>query len=275
LKWKARHNRFSSMNETDFKKFLTMNKKISNVNYPQPTYTTVPPNQYNMITNLTTKSCIHPIRDQGACGGCWSFALTGVLSDRFCLKSKGATNKVFSPQFLLSCDKTNLGCRGGFIDKSWQFVKNYGVVTESCLPFSLNTFNTGKPEKCPSTCVDTRVALTKSLYKISSFGQIKGVTNIMNEIYNNGPVEATLQIYEDFMFYSNGIYSHNTGKLLGNHAIKIVGYGTSTVNNVQTSYWICANSWGITWGNAGYFWIEKGKNESGIEDQVFMGIPKL
>lgn len=45
-----------------------------------------------------SKECIHPVRDQGKCGSCWAHAASEVLSDRFCIHSKGAINTTFSPQ---------------------------------------------------------------------------------------------------------------------------------------------------------------------------------
>jgi hypothetical protein len=32
-------------------------------------------------------------------------------------------------------------------------------------------------------------------------------------------------------------------------------------------------SWTSTWGNQGYFWIARGTDECGIEDQVVAGLP--
>jgi cathepsin B len=41
----------------------------------------------------------------------------------------------------------------------------------------------------------------------------------------NGPVEASFDVYEDFLTYKAGIYHHVTGKNLGGHSIKILGWG--------------------------------------------------
>lgn len=40
-------------------------------------------------------------------------------------------------------------------------------------------------------------------------------------------------------------------------------------------YWLCANTWGTSWGMGGFFKIRKGKNECGIESRITGGLPKL
>ena len=57
--------------------------------------------------------CVGAIRNQGDCGFCWVFSATEVLADRTCIDSNAATTVVLSPQWLVSCDKTNHGCGGG------------------------------------------------------------------------------------------------------------------------------------------------------------------
>lgn len=37
----------------------------------------------------------------------------------------------------------------------------------------------------------------------------------MSELYNNGPVEGTMTIYEDFWSYKSGVYYHVTGGVSG------------------------------------------------------------
>ena len=46
-----------------------------------------------------------------------------------------------------------------------------------------------------------------------------------------------------------------------NHEVVVVGYGTEK----GTDYWIVRNSWGITWGEHGYFRIKRGANQCQIE----------
>ena len=55
----------------------------------------------------------------------------------------------------------------------------------------------------------------------------------------------------------------------GGHAVKAHGWG---VDN-GTPYWIIQNSWGSDWGLSGFFWIARGTDECGIEDQMYGGLP--
>jgi len=73
-------------------------------------------------------------------------------------------------------------------------------------------------------------------------------------------METAFTVYEDFMSYSSGIYEHVTGKELGGHAVKLLGWGVDD----GVEYWLCANSWGPTWGMDGTFKIKVG--ECGIAE---------
>lgn len=85
----------------------------------------------------------------------------------------------------------------------------------------------------------------------------------------NGPVEASFTVYEDFVNYKSGVYVHTTGKQLGGHAVKMIGWGTE--NNIP--YWIIVNSWNNTWGDQGTFKIRRGVNECGIESGLVAALP--
>jgi len=51
------------------------------------------------------------------------------------------------------------------------------------------------------------------------------------------------------MTYKSGIYEHVSGKLVGSHCVKILGWG----NENGVDYWTAANSFGTDWGEEGFF----------------------
>ena len=132
-----------------------------------------------------------------------------------------------------------------------------------------------QPEYPTPTCLaqcdsgsDYPTKYEKDLHKFASaYGIAADVKAIATEIYTNGPVEAAFTVYEDFLTYKSGVYSHQTGGVDGGHAIKIIGWGEED----STPYWLVANSWNEDWGDKGFFKILRGKDECGIEDQVVAG----
>ncbi len=73
------------------------------------------------------------------------------------------------------------------------------------------------------------------------------------------------------MNYKGGVYRKTAGaKMLGGHAVKIIGWGKEDTTN--TEYWIVSNSWGTTWGEDGNFRSAFG--ECGIENCI-AGDPQL
>jgi len=198
--------------------------------------------------------CVHPIRDQQRCGSCWAFSATEVLSDRFCIASEKQVDVVLSPQYLLSCDTQELGCRGGYPVFSWNFIMKQGILTDDCLPYKsgsgVNPIQCRDVSKCEDGS-DWKLYYAKK----DSAVVLPNPASIQQNIMQYGPVEAGFMVYEDFMQYKGGVYKHKSGGLLGGHAVKVVGWGVEN----GTNYWIAANSWTSAWGENGFFRIAFGE----------------
>lgn len=209
-------------------------------------------------------SWVHPIRDQSQCGSCWAFGSTEAFSDRFAIASKGSIDVVFSPQDLVSCDSSNYGCSGGYLNKAWAYLKTTGAVSDKCDSYKSAS---GTAPKCSAKCDD---GSAKSGHRYKCKGTVAHPTTvsaIKAEIYANGPVEGGFSVYEDFYSYKSGVYHYTKGSLLGGHAIKVLGWGNAN----GMDYWLCANSWGSSWGESGYFRIKQG--DCGINDQIYACTP--
>lgn len=227
---------------------------------------------------------IKEIRDQSACGLCWAFAAVEAISDRSCIHlNKNISLSAAGLGFC--CSTCGYGCEGGYPSAAWKYYQSKGIVEEDCYPYPFApcdppSKNTSNPcpkdgyqtQSCPNKCRKNYEgpAWIDNLHKGKSAYSIKGATQIMIEIMKNGPVEAGFTVYEDFLAYKSGVYKHSTGRPLGGHAIKIIGWGTT---EDEVPYWIIANSWNTNWGNEGFFWMLRGQNECGIEDGVVAGIP--
>lgn len=213
-------------------------------------------------------SCITPIRDQGHCGSCWAHGAAEALSDRMCIASNGTTSVILSPQDLVSCDNTNYGCNGGYLDAAWQYMKSTGVVSDKCMPYTSG--QAGDNGQCPhKKC--TGSGMWKKYHAKTVFDVPQDEQQIQMHLMENGPLEVAFTVYQDFMSYKDGVYEHKTGNMLGGHAVKLVGWGED--NGVK--YWRIANSWNTTWGMKGYFLIKRGVNECGIESNVVGGLAQV
>ena len=234
---------------------------------------------------------LREVRDQANCGSCWAFGAVEAMSDRICIHS-GQTDqtRVSAENLLDCCSSCGFGCDGGYPQYAWRYWKNTGICTgglygdkEYCQPYFLPNCDhhiDGSYGDCPDTVdapsckknCDTgngKDYSTQMTYG-SSYYSVSGESKIMQELYENGPVEASFTVYEDFVTYSSGVYQHVTGSYLGGHAIKMIGWGVE--NGVK--YWLCVNSWNNEWGDNGFFKIKRGSNECGIENSVNAGLPK-
>jgi cathepsin B len=234
------------------------------------------------------------VRDQAACGSCWAFGAVEAITDRICIHSKGASKPYISAQDLVSCCHTcGFGCNGGYPNMAWRWWVSPGIVTggaynsnSGCRPYEVEPCDhhvngTMKPcgsivktPGCKSACTvasyGTPYATDKHVGE-SSYQVANNEEAIRTEIMTNGPVEAGYSVFEDFPSYHSGVYQHVTGKYLGGHAVKILGWGVE--DNVP--YWLVANSWNTEWGDKGFFKILRGSNECGIERQIVAGMPKM
>ena len=89
----------------------------------------------NFDSRIQWPGCVHAIRNQENCGSCWAFASTEVLSDRFCIKSRGDIDVVLAPEDMLSCNSASMDCKTGYLAAAWDYLKSNGAVNDSCFPY--------------------------------------------------------------------------------------------------------------------------------------------
>lgn len=99
---------------------------------------------------------------------------------------------------------------------------------------------------------------------------------IKSEIFHNGPVTASMYVYDNFPkfnFSSGMVYDKTSGTNRNGHTVSICGWGKGkNTNGELVDYFLVKNSWGPRWGDNGYFRIAT-RNCCRISQDVYAGTP--
>lgn len=190
-----------------------------------------------------------PVANQGGEGSCCAFAVGYYqLSIEWYYKKLASsfsnTVNVFSPEYLFDLVTTSLTCSGSGLITNSRFVQNNGCVLYNTMPYVDGT--------CASFVPSSPQVTEAALYKPGVLNQIPIIdkAGIKAALLGNHPVVT--QIAADQQFYTAGpgfIWNSFTG-VVGYHAIAFVGY-----DDTKNAYKI-VNSWGTSWGDAGYSYID-------------------
>ncbi len=160
-----------------------------------------------------------------------------------------------SEQQIIDCtvgnDYGNLGCNGGYLETSFAYAMNVGIVKDTLYPYTSNV----------TTCKEKQlISNNQQVYKISGFGQTNyfAIDEMKNTIKLRGPAVAYIAASNwNFILYGSGVYDDTTcsNNYQIDHVVLIVGYGTDPKTNQK--YWLVKNTWGTEWGEVrkNYFLI--------------------
>merc|ERR1712070_692015 len=195
---------------------------------------------------------VNPIKDQGQCGSCWAFSTVANIEGVGAVE----TGKLLSlsEQQLVDCDSSDSGCNGGLPSNAFQFMIDQGMGLE----------NEGA---YPYRAADGTCTKSSSLYKatISAWQQIStDETQIAAAVQQYGPLSIGINA-NTFQFYSGGVSEPSLCNPQAlDHGVAIVGFGTDNGKD----YWTIRNSWGSSWGEAGYIRMVRGKGKCGLNTDV-------
>lgn len=193
------------------------------------------------------------VKNQGNCGSCWAFSANGALEGAYAIKH--GKQVVLAEQQLVSCDKVDGGCNGGWMDDAFNWAKgNGGVCPESAYPYTSGT--TGKTGTCITGC-----SVEPGTAPVGWTDVSQSEAALMSAVAQQ-PVSVAIQANQlAFQTYKSGVLTGTCGDRL-DHGVLAVGYGT--LDGVD--FWKVKNSWGTSWGMDGYILIARADNKCGIQD---------
>ncbi|CAL8104616.1 unnamed protein product [Calicophoron daubneyi] len=241
---------------------------IAEVGYKEVEYdeNEVIPEEFDAREKWPNCTSLKTIWNQGSCLSCWAVSSASAMGDRYCIRNQG--DVVLSAYDIMSCCKDcapNGPCNGGYPHKAWEHWNTKGVVTggpTQCSGCTCYRYEGDNLFNCDHTC---RKDYGKSYDADLTYGRPpkfleNNVEVIQREIMTNGPVVASFEIFEDFPNHVEKVYIHKTGKSLGYHAVRVIGWGVHNDQGKSVPYWLVANSEGPQWKDGGLFRMLRGQN---------------
>ena len=214
---------------------------------------------------------ISPVRNQDPYATCASFSAIANLESLLKIQAGDPSLDLdLSERFLFAYGGGD-NTRGWWASQTYDFLMTIGVVTEDVCPYI------GWDGSFPSDSASASAYLDNPLYLIQDWDIVVNFYIPPFEKYENMvktalveyPLLAYMNIYEDFVSYSGGVYNHVTGNYIGDHLVQLIGWDDAE------DYWICKNSWGTDWGEGGFFRIRKsGKADCDFPQYVYRIYPR-
>jgi len=267
---RAGHNKFSTFHEHEYEKMMTLMADQAPEDDEPQTFELFKHSEERLgatpaTMDWRTGGCVTPVKDQGSCGSCWTFATTETTETAYCQAT--GTLLTLSEQQLVDCCTVYNGCNGGNYPKAWEYITENGQMLESDYPYvaadGVCSYNASQA-KVTIPAIDGNSSTSIGNYLIRNYGTPE---EIMAGVSIRPAAIAVNASGLRFQTYETGVLNNCTNTQL-NHAIAMDGYDSTA----SVPYYQVRNSWGSSWGDNGYILLGmtegNAKGNCGVQQDV-------
>lgn len=200
----------------------------------------------NLRSRVDLRQWCSPIEDQLHLGSCVAQAIVGafelMINKLYPGKFKDLSRLFLYYNARLLEGYTNEDT-GVYVRDGIKAASQWGVCAEDLWPYLINKF---ADMPLAESYIDAKTRL------IDTYKRIETVDDMISTINMDVPVVSGIHVFTGFDELRGNEQLQMPSRrdeLLGGHAICIVGYDNTK------NYFICRNSFGVDWGDRGYFYM--------------------
>lgn len=209
-------------------------------------YAALPEHLAALPSSVDLRPQCPPIEDQGQLGSCTSFAAGAAI--RFARNKQGLPDFVTSHLFLYyNSRRFKNEDTGATIKDVIKSAAKQGDCPESEWPYNISRFAIKPPQQCYTDALKDRALSYQRVQQ--NLSQMKAC------LASENPVVVGISVYQSFesdeVAKTGMVPIPEPGEqLLGGHAVLVCGFRD------DTQKWIFRNSWGLSWADGGYGYLD-------------------